>query len=181
MHPAMEDYLNQAERLDAVITARPDADWTAPSPCAGWSAAAVLDHVVSTQRDFLAARGATLEAAAVGTPAEIWAAHVTSVAAVGANESFIAAQYDGFFGPTTVADTLRDFYGFDMIVHRWDVGRALGVEVTWDEQEMDLLESAVEGFGEALYSEGVCADPVGVPEDASRQDRLLGRLGRPPV
>ncbi len=46
----------------------------------------------------------------------------------------------------TFADTLANFYGFDMLVHRWDLARALGQDLTY--------------------------------EDAPRQVRLLGRMGR---
>ena len=35
-------------------------DWAAPSPCEGWSALDVLDHVLTTQRALLTARGLTI-------------------------------------------------------------------------------------------------------------------------
>ena len=178
MNQTMNDYLENADRFHDVITADPDADWTAPSPCAGWSAAAVLDHVVQTQRDFLLSREAPLGDPAVGTPPEVWADHVAAVAALGTDDAFVTRTYDGYFGPTTVGDTLRDFYGFDLIVHRWDLGRALGHEVDWSEAEMDHVETSIEGFGPTMYSEGICADAVPVPDDASRQLRILGLLGR---
>jgi uncharacterized protein (TIGR03086 family) len=138
----------------------------------------VLDHVVETQRDFLLKRGAPIGERPVGTPQEVWAAHVAAVTQAVADEALANEEYDGYFGRTTVADTLANFYGFDMVVHRWDLGRALGQDVTWTEEEMDRLEKAMEGFGDALYSEGVCAPPVDVPDTASRQERVLGRLGR---
>ncbi len=181
MHPTIERYLANADRLDAVIGSDPGADWSAPSPCVEWTAAAVLDHVVETQRAFLTERGADLGERPAGTPGEVWASHVTAVAAATTDDDFVSTEYDGYFGRTTLADTLANFYGFDMIVHRWDLGRALGQDVTWDEQEMDLLEQAMAGFGDAIYSEGVCGPAVDVPDGASRQDRILGRLGRQPT
>lgn len=177
MNSTLESYLANAELFDAVI-ADPGAVWTAPSPCSEWTAAAVFEHVVETQRSFLLGRGADLGAAPIGTPPEMWAAHVGAVAGVGADDDFVSSTYDGYFGPTTIADTLRDFYGFDMIVHRWDLGRAFGVKVSWSKDEMNLLESAMAGFGEALYSEGVCGSAVDVAADAPRQEQILGRLGR---
>lgn len=180
MNPTIEDYLANADRFDAVVGTGSGGEWTAPSPCAGWSAAAVLDHVVETQRSFLTDRGADIGARPAGTPAEVWASHVAAVATATADDEFVTREYDGYFGPTTVADTLKSFYGFDMIVHRWDLGRALGQEVSWEESEMDLLEQAMVGFGDALYSEGVCGPPVDVSADAPRQHKILGRLGRTP-
>lgn len=179
MNPAIEDYLTNADRFDVVVGA--GTDWTAPSPCEEWTAAGVLDHVVETQRSFLAERGAEIGERPAGTPTEVWAAHVAAVAAATTDDDFVSSEYDGYFGRTTLADTLANFYGFDMIVHRWDLGRSLGQDVTWDEAEMQLLEQAMAGFGDALYSPGVCGPAVDVPTDASRQDRILGRLGRQPT
>ena len=31
-------------------------------------------------------------------------------------------EYDGFFGRTTIGATLDNFYGFDLVVHGWDLG-----------------------------------------------------------
>ncbi len=43
---------------------------------------------------------------------------------------------------------------------------------------MDGMETAIAGFGDALYSDGVCGPPVDVPDDAPRQTKILGLLGR---
>jgi hypothetical protein len=76
------------------------------------------------------------------------------------------------------ADTLARFYGFDLLVHHWDVARALGRDVTWDDAEMDRIDTALDGFGEHLYGEGVCKPALEAPADAPRQVRLLARMGR---
>ena len=57
----------------------------------------------------------------------MWSEHVAAVLdRVG--DDVLHAEYDGYFGRTTVGATLADFYGFDMVVHRWDLARALGRE-----------------------------------------------------
>lgn len=176
MNPTIEDYRANADRFGAVVGA--DGDWAAPSPCSEWTAADVLDHVVDTQRSFLTERGAGVGDRPAGSPEEMWSAHVTNVADATTDEDFVTKEYDGYFGRTTLADTLANFYGFDMIVHRWDLARALGSDVTWDDAELDRIETALDGFGDALYSEGVCRPAVEVPADAPRQTRLLARMGR---
>ena len=95
-----------------------------------------------------------------------------------ADDDLVLAEYDGYFGRTTLAATLADFYGFDLIAHRWDLGRATGQEVAFSDAEMDALETAIAGFGESLYMDGICARPVAVPQDATRQQRILATLGR---
>ena len=175
---SMPVYDAHADRFSAVVEAAGDTDWSSPSPCEGWTAADVLDHVVDTQRDFLDKRGADVGARPEGTPQEVWAAHRDVVRRVTADDAFVSEEYDGYFGRTTVADTLANFYGFDLLVHRWDLARALGRDVTWDDGELDKIEASLDGFGDALYSDGVCKPALEVPAGASRQERVLGRMGR---
>jgi hypothetical protein len=40
------------------------------------------------------------------------------------------------------------------------------------------MESGADSFGPALYMDGVCGQPVEVPEDAPREVRVLARMGR---
>ncbi len=176
MTPQISSYLDNAARLSAVVDGA--ANWSSASPCDGWTGADVLDHVVDTQRDFLAQRGCDLGPRPTGFPADIWHQHLEAVRRVVADDDLVLAEYDGYFGRTTLAATLADFYGFDMVVHRWDVARALGRDTVFTDAEMDAMEASVAVFGEHLYGEGVCRAAVPVPDGASRQDRLLAALGR---
>jgi uncharacterized protein (TIGR03086 family) len=176
MNTLIDDYLTNADRFSAVVDAA--GDWTAPSPCEGWTARDVLDHVVDSQRDFLVKRDLDPGPRPEGEPRRVWAAHLDGVRRVVADDAVVAAEYDGYFGRTSIADTLANFYGFDLVAHRWDLGRALGQEVRWTEDEMDRLEKAMAGFGDALYSEGVCKPALDVAADADRQTRLLAKMGR---
>jgi uncharacterized protein (TIGR03086 family) len=176
MQPQLSRFLANASRFSAVADSV--TDWSAASPCQGWSAADVLDHVVDTQREFLSQRGLDVGARPDGDPAVVWRRHLEQVVALTQDEQRITAEYDGYFGRTTLAATLADFYGFDLVVHRWDIGRAAGQHVAFSDEEMDAVEAAIPSFGEALYSEGICARPVAVPDDAPRQDRILATLGR---
>lgn len=176
MNPQITDFLARADRFSAVVDAVPD--WDAPSPCDGWSALDVLDHVVDTQRDALVGRGLDVGHRPVGDPAGVWSAHVSSLRTLLADDAVVGAEYDGYFGPTTLADTLALFYGFDLIVHRWDIGVATGQEVVLSDEEMSTAEQAADGFGDALHMDGICKSAVEVSADAPRQVRLLARLGR---
>ena len=176
MDARIENYLTNADRFAEVVGA---ADrWDAPSPCEEWTAADVFGHVLDTQRDFLGKRGADLDDLPDASPEARWAAHVDQVRGVVADEGFATGEYDGYFGRTSVADTLANFYGFDMLVHRWDLARAVGGDVTWTEAEMDALETNLDALGDNLYTQGVCKPPIAVAADAPRQERLLARLGR---
>jgi hypothetical protein len=102
------------------------------------------------------------------------------VTAVLAADDVAAREYDGYFGPTTVAATVADFYGWDLVVHGSDVARATGQAWSVSDEEAAGLHATADEWGDALHSEGVCAAPVDVGADASATDRLLARLGRDP-
>lgn len=178
MDPRIADHLANADTFSSLVESVPPERWDASSPCEGWSAADVVQHVVGTQRDFLGGRGAACGAAPEGTPAEQWLEHCALVRRVLSDEAFATAPYDGYFGPTTVADTMRDFYGWDMVVHRWDLGRAVGQEVAWSDAECAFVGDELEGFGDQLYGEGICKPAVEAPADADAQARVLALLGR---
>jgi len=178
MDTRIEDYLTNADRFSAVVAGA--HDWDGQSPCEDWTAVDVLFHVIDTQRDFLDKRGADLGKLAATDPAARWDTHVEQVRGVVADEAFVTEEYDGYFGRTTIADTMANFYGFDMLVHRWDLARAVGSDVTWTDAEMDSLEANIDALGDNLYTHDVCKGPLDVSADAPRQERLLARLGRRP-
>lgn len=178
MDPRIADHLANADTFSSLVGSVPPDRWDAASPCAGWSAADVVHHVIETQRDFLGGRDAACGADPDGTPAQRWHEHCALVRRVLSDEAFATAPYDGYFGPTTVADTMRDFYGWDMVVHRWDLGRAVGQDVTWSDAECAFVGARLEGFGEQLYGEGICRPALEAPVGADAQTRLLALLGR---
>lgn len=173
----IDDFLSDSDTFTTLVDS-PAPDWGAASPCAGWSAADVVGHVIDSQRAFLQQRGADLGPEPTGSPAERWHTHLDAVRRVLADQAFASSEYDGFFGRTTVADSMARFYGFDLLVHGWDLARALGRETAWNDGQMDRIDEALDGFGDNLYHEGVCAPALDVADDAPRQTRLLARMGR---
>jgi uncharacterized protein (TIGR03086 family) len=166
--------------LTAVLGAvRPDA-WDHPSTCEGWTVRDVVRHLVQTQREFLTERGVDLgeEPDVAADPAAAWRAHAARVAAAVADEAVAEQAYEGFFGPTTVGATLEQFYVWDMVVHRWDVARSVGIDPALTEAELDRVEAGADSFGDALYMEGICRPGTEPPADADRTTRVLARLGR---
>jgi uncharacterized protein (TIGR03086 family) len=164
------------ETLDAV----PATGWAGPSPCEGWSAADVVGHLIGTQREFLTTHGVDVGEApdVAADPAAAWRAHAATVAEALSDDAVPTREFDGFFGPTTVGAAFQQFYIWDMLVHRWDVARATGVETALTDAELDRIEAGADSFGPTLYMDGVCQAAVEVPEHADREARTLARLGR---
>jgi uncharacterized protein (TIGR03086 family) len=176
MNEHTDFFLTVADRFTQTVEGV--TDWSAQSPCEKWTGADVVDHVVDTEREFLAGHGIDLGERPAGSPAEVWAAHLAAARPVVGDDDLVAREYDGHFGRTTIGATLHHFYGFDLVVHGWDLASSQGRPTTFTEADMDAMDAAFEGFGEAAYADGVFHRPVDVPHDASRQTRLLARMGR---
>lgn len=90
--------------------------------------------------------------------------------------------YEGYFGPTTFAATVDDFYSFDLVVHRWDLARAVGLTEyeAMDADELARIRRSGAVFGESARMPGVLGAELPAPADASEQERVLAWLGRDP-
>lgn len=173
-----ENYRILADGTAVVAQSLTPDQWTMASPCVGWTAADVLDHLVDTQRDFFAERGVALPDRPSGDQATVWTRHAASVARVLSDPDIDGAEFEGFFGPATVGETLLRFYGFDMVAHRWDIARAAGIEHRFSEADLDVLDAAIAGFGDAMYAPDICAPALPPSADADRQTRVLALMGR---
>ncbi|AZG47289.1 TIGR03086 family metal-binding protein [Gordonia insulae] len=172
-------YRHLADGFGTVLDAVPEQRWSAPSPCEDWTAREVVGHLIDTQRDFFSGHEIDLGTRpSLDDPAAAWQIHRTAVAERLDDPAVGSKAFDGHFGPTTVGETLLRFYGFDMVAHRWDVAAATDQELRFTDDELDLMETAADGFGPALYGEGVCKSGVEAPAGADRQARLLAKLGR---
>lgn len=172
-------FTDRAERFSSILSSV--SDWDAPTPCAEWTVRDVVAHTIETERDFLQRQG--LDAGPApdqSSPAEAWRAHAAAVTTALEAPGVADREYDGYFGRTTIGATMADFYGWDLVIHGWDVARASGQESPLSDEEAESLGATADGWGDALYSEGICAAAVPVPSSASPADRLLGRLGRDP-
>jgi uncharacterized protein (TIGR03086 family) len=180
MSDVAERYSRLADQFADAVAAVPADRWSSPSPCAGWTARDVVEHVCSTQGMFL---GFVDESTGDGPPVAedpvgAWRAASAPVAAVLANPARASATFDGFFGETSFESAIDRFANFDLVVHRWDLARAAGLDDRIDEADAQRVLDGVAAFGPALYSAGVCADAVDVGPDADVTTRMLAVVGR---
>lgn len=173
-------FTDRADRFTAILEGAQGA-WAAPTPCDGWTVRDVVAHVIETEREFFERQG--LEpgpVADMADPIRAWHLHRARATEVLASEGVADRAYDGYFGPTTIGESMADFYGWDLVVHGGDVARATGQPWSVTDEEAAALHTTADGWGDTLYSAGICSTPVEVPDDASATDRLLARLGRDP-
>lgn len=180
MTETAQKFIERADAFTAILDAV-DEQWDAPTPCDGWTVRDVVVHAVETERDFLSRQGLDVGSAPVlADPSSAWRNHAKVVAEILGRPGVAEREYDGYFGRTTIAATMADFYGWDLVIHGSDVARATGQSWSISDDEAADLHATADGWGDALYSEGVCSTAVVVPDDASATHRLLARLGRDP-
>jgi uncharacterized protein (TIGR03086 family) len=175
MSTLAETWDRHAEPLTDVIDSV--TDWQAQSPCAGWTAADVVDHLMQTHREFMTRQGREIPLVS-GGPDEQWNHHVSAMSALVRDEELVARPLETPFGDSTVGQVLMDFYGMDLIVHRWDLATSQGQDHRLTEEELAEVDAAVDGYGQAAYAPGIFKGPLDVPAEASRQEQVLARTGR---
>jgi uncharacterized protein (TIGR03086 family) len=68
----------------------------------------------------------------------------------------------------------------DVLVHTWDLARAVGADDRLDPRWCELFYAELPGDPEELAASGMFKSPVAVDDEVDVQSRLLARLGRDP-
>jgi uncharacterized protein (TIGR03086 family) len=151
----------------------------APSPCPDWTGTDVLHHLVDTERSFMEKVGFDLGPKPAATePIALWSAHADQLRPLLARPDVLATPYSTPMGESTVAGMLSLIYGFDLLVHRWDVARSAGHDTRFTDAELDAMEASIGQLADMLYSPGAFVAGVTPPPGADRQTRVLAVLGR---
>jgi uncharacterized protein (TIGR03086 family) len=184
----------RAVRLSAQIAehATP-TDLTRSTPCAGWTLADLLSHMIAQHRGFAIAATGAPSTLAEWEPRPLSADPVTEYAT--AADDVVKAFADVADGdgdvwlpelgrrPFSVSDALT-FQLVDDVVHAWDLARALDVPLHVDD---DLAEAAlavalrVPDDANRRGPGFPFAPGLPVANDASTLDRTLLLLGRSPA
>ena len=175
-----ERYGRLADEFAAKIADVPDDRWESPSPCEGWTARDVVRHVVETQGMFLGFVGRKLEdvPSVDDDPGAAWDAARAQIARDLEDPARANEEFDGFTGRSTFETAVDRFLSFDLVVHRWDLARAAGLDDRIDPDDVARVQAAAEAFGDAMRAPGVFGPAVEPPPDADDQTRLMAYLGR---
>jgi uncharacterized protein (TIGR03086 family) len=176
--------------LDA-FTARVEAvredQWTAPTPCTEWNVAELVMHIVDEHRwapPLLAGHDLKTSADIVagtsdrGDPARNWDAAATESRRAFGEPGVLDRTVELSRGATPVSDYLGEMIG-DMVIHSWDLGKAIGYDQPLPEPLVEFTYRTFSGVGD-LSSTGLFGKPVPVGDDASKEDKLVALAGRDP-
>ena len=167
-----------------------DDQWALPTPCDDWTVRDLVGHVASGCRmaAALASGGTRNDAIALLGVDHLGDDPVASI------EASLAMQLEAFSSDDIATQVFHhpagdmpgaqvlQFRTTDLLVHRWDLARAIGVDETLD---ADLVHEVWDGISPMIpmmAASGVFgAGPSGdVDDDAPAQSRLLDAMGRRP-
>jgi uncharacterized protein (TIGR03086 family) len=175
--------LDHARRAVAGVGAE---QWDLLSDCDPWTVRELVNHVV-TGNYWAAELGSGLTIEAVGDrldgdvlgtdPLRVYDDSSLIAAAVfrspGAMEQPCAVSY----GP--VPGSVYCGHRFlDVLIHGWDVATSTGQDTTLDVDLVEACFAVIEPQMDMLAASGMFGNRIDLPDDASRQARLLGLLGR---
>ncbi|MFC7331029.1 TIGR03086 family metal-binding protein [Marinactinospora rubrisoli] len=180
MSTVAERYARYAREFAATVAAVPADRWEAASPCEGWTARDVVRHVVETQGMFLGLVGRELGdiPSVDADPAAAWRAAADVVLADLRDPERASAEFEGRLGRMTFEESVERFLCFDLVVHRWDLARAAGLDERLPPEDVRWVRGLTAGFGDALRGERICGPELTPPEGADEQTALLAFLGR---
>ena len=152
--------------------------WERPSPCSEWDARGVLEHVIGFHEVLLLRPlGIKANRPRDDIPGRWAATQVAIFTALDANWSHPVHLPDS---STLDVSSLLPMLTIDVLVHTWDLARAVAAGAVLDP---DLCEMALSSAtkNEARYrTSGMFGPPVELPIEADPQSRLLALLGRDP-
>ena len=189
MNEIADRYRRRADAFEhTAANVEPDR-WSDQSPCAEWKARDVVGHIVDMHGVMLRPLGRNLtEAPSISDdPLGAYRSARADIEAVLDDPELAGAQCETPMGPMTIEQHIDGVVSTDLIIHGWDLARATGQDDTIDPDEVERMLPMALSIGDEMRTPGafgpgivVFGPEVAVPDDASKQDRLLGLLGRDP-
>lgn len=181
MSEIADRYRTRAAKFTDAVAAVPADRWNAPTPCDEWDARALVGHVADSQGIFLKFADRELgddRPTVADDPLAAWVHARDLMQAVLDDPDVAGREFDGFFGRSRIDAAVDRFLCMDLVVHRWDLSRATGLDETISDEELASLREGIAALGDSIHSPGVCGPAIDVPADADEQTKVLAELGR---
>jgi len=174
-------------RLRLVHTA---SQWASATPCAEWTVRDVADHILGGNRFTVLILGGLAPGEAMdrvtrgdfaGEPVLAFEDSAAAQLSALGMPGVLDRVYDHPVGPISGRDIAR-LRMTDLLVHAWDVARALGLPEGLDRVLVTESIAVVDAAGEMFVAAGFFGSgPSGsLAEDSPEQLRLLDMVGRRP-
>ncbi|HVM54576.1 MAG TPA: TIGR03086 family metal-binding protein [Acidimicrobiales bacterium] len=181
MSEAVDRYIKLADQFGARVEAAADDSWGAAAPCEGWTARDVVLHVTDGQRKVAAAITGSGEPEATpddADPKQVWRDAFSSVKEALGQEGALQKTVSGPMGEMPVEMMVGRLMSSDILVHTWDLARAVGGDERLDPDAVTQAFKGLQPMDAMIRQPGVFGPKVEPPEGADEQTRFLCFLGR---
>ena len=162
--------------FDRRVQAAPADSWSNPSPCEGWTARDVVNHVVGNVSNLAGALGGT-PAAAGDDVVATWNGARDAFLGCLATADLTTPIPAGPMGELPAAQFIGRFVANDVLVHTWDLARAVGGDERLDHDIVAAAYSGLKPLDEMIRRPGVFGPKVAA-SGADLQTEFLAFLGR---
>lgn len=165
--------------FDERVRAADTASWSNPSPCGEWTARDVVVHVSNNLSRIggALAGSAPVEVAADADIVSAWDASRSQFLA-GVTTGDLSQSMPGPMGPMPAEQLIGRLICNDVLIHTWDLARAVGGDEHLDQAACEGAYSGLLPLDAMIRQPGVFGAKVEAPEGADAQTRLLSFLGR---
>lgn len=179
--PMSETTVERVTRLvddfDQRVQAAPPDAWGNPAPCEDWTARDVVAHVLGSMNRLLAQGG---EPATIADDADIveeWNRTKPAFEAM-LGEADLTQNVPGPFGPMPLEQVLGRLMATDVLVHTWDLARAVGGDEQLGDDDVRHAFEGLRPMDAMIRQPGVFGPKVESAPDADTQTQFLNFLGR---
>ena len=179
-----DKYRRAVEGFSAVLDAVPADGWSAQSPCKEWTAKHVVGHVIGGSQMISAARtGETpnyepLDAAGDDPAAAYAAARQAALDTL--TDEYLTKTIQSPMGEMPLDHMIGMILTNDVLIHTWDLARAVGTEVTLDPQLVEDAYNGLQAVDAMIRQDRIFGPKVEPPSDADMQTKLIAFTGRTP-
>lgn len=171
------------ESTGTVIDKLTDEQLELPTPCAKWTVRELIGHLIDNNHGLIARVTGLPKREAGGDPRRDYRVAADALAEAFAADAALGVSFEmAVIGRSVDGATALSVHFADVLVHGWDLARAIGVDIALDPE---LVEAALKVVGRypdtgGLWAEdgAIFAPRVPVPDDADPQRRLLAMTGR---
>lgn len=189
MDDLVSQFLTAQREFGARVHEIRDDQWHAPTPDDEWDVAALVDHLIDESRwvapllDGMSLAAAGDHVAALPPPARdrvgAWDAAAAASSAAFARDGALELTVELSRGPTPASQYAGEMT-FDLCVHAWDLGRAIGSQRPLPDELAQAVFAMAKGLGDLSALGDYFKPAVPVPDDAPVVDRLIAFTGRDP-
>ena len=180
MTEVQDRYRQVSNGFDAAVRDVTPDRWEAQSPCEQWRARDVVAHVVKGHRGVIAAvRGG--ESKPLGDdedPRRAWEEASRAIVEIAADPEALAEEIDGPVGRMPAGQIIGQFVTLDLLVHTWDLARAVGADERLHDDSVRRSYEALKPMDAMIRQPNVFGPKLDPPPGADLQTEFLYFLGR---